>query len=426
MPQPIARPTVVLGVEPRITLPIARSLDGKGVPVDVISLAVTDPHLRSRAVRRFERLPGENSAQQAEALCDRIAERGYDMLIPATDAALTFLCEHEARLRELLYVACPRAEVVQRVLDKSATLEIARNAGIKVPETYRLRDIADLEASAQKLSFPVVAKPFHKSYEVDFKVRYFPSYEALHAAFVRDPQLAGRILVQEYAPGEGVGVELLIRGGEPLAMFQHRRLKEVPSTGGAAAVAIGESVNPSLAEQAVKLLRALEWDGVAMVEFRYDKSSGRSALMEVNGRYWGTLALPIQAGIDFPWYGWQLAHGQTPSPPTSYSAGLRWRWTAGYLRRWHGMAPGVLRRALKRPGAVVELLPSAGDLGLSTRDALWSWSDPMPALVEPARQIGHLLAADFRAVVRRVFRRRASAAAKLAQTSPQRSSDGHE
>ena len=75
-------------------------------------------------------------------------------------------------------------------------------------------------------------------------------------------------------------------------------------------MAISEETDPVLAEASYKLLRALEWEGVAMVEFRRNPVDGKAALMEINGRYWGTTSLPLQAGVEFPVYEWRLAHGE--------------------------------------------------------------------------------------------------------------------
>jgi predicted ATP-grasp superfamily ATP-dependent carboligase len=416
------RPVLIVGVEPRIAIPIARSLNGHGVPVEVASLSHSEPTLRSRAVSGFVRLPevdpqtGHSDAV-IEFLTQLISRRRYDMLIPATDAALSLVSEHDARLRELLYLACPSPQVVNRILDKSLTLDFARRAGIRVPSTYRVSNVAGLQALSKQLRFPLVAKPYHKSSETDFKVRYFTAFEELQQALTNDSQLGTRILLQEFAEGDGVGIEMLMHGGEPVTIFQHRRLKEVPASGGAAAVAIAEAPEPTLVDQAVTLLRALEWQGVAMVEFRYDRPRRLSSLMEVNGRYWGTLALAIQAGVDFPWYQWQIAHGENPEVPVSYSVGARWRWSAGYIRRWHGLVKTTAGKAFRHPAVLQELVPSLADL--KVRDALWDAADPMPAISEPLRQVKNLVAADVVSVLRKLgVRRRRPEPRSLAGQSP--------
>ena len=67
-----------------------------------------------------------------------------------------------------------------------------------------------------------------------------------------------------------------------------------------------------------------------MVEFRV-AADGTPYLMEVNGRFWGSLQLAIDCGVDFPW----LAHCVTqdlPVPePQPYAVGKRLRWLLGDL-----------------------------------------------------------------------------------------------
>jgi predicted ATP-grasp superfamily ATP-dependent carboligase len=398
------RPVLILGVEPRITIPIARSLHSHDVPVEVASLSEAEPAPRSRAVSYFFRLPSANEQTNEPSstflgfLTRVISQRRYDMLIPATDAALALVAEHDNPLRELLHVACPPPFVIERILNKSVTLDFARKAEVRAPLTYRVSNVSELERLRDQLRFPLVAKPYHKSRETDFKVRYFASYDALHQAFADDDQLAGAIVLQEFAEGDGVGIEVIIHRGEPVAIFQHRRLKEVPASGGAAAVAVAEPPDPMLVNQALALLRALEWEGIAMVEFRYDRTRQRSSLMEVNGRYWGTLALAIHSGVDFPWYQWQIAHGELPVVPSNYTVGRRWRWSAGYIRRWHGLAAGVAKNAFRHPAALAKLLPSFADL--RTPDALWDASDPFPAIVEPLLTVRDLAGSDCQAILR--------------------------
>jgi predicted ATP-grasp superfamily ATP-dependent carboligase len=398
------RPVLIVGSAPRITIPIARSLHGHGVPVEVASFSEVEPPPWCRAVSDFIRLPSadprteDRSSAFLESLTQLISQRQYDMLIPANDPALALISQHDACLRKLLHLACPPPQVVRRVLDKSLTLEIARKAGIYTPSTYRVSSPAELEVLFGQLLFPLVAKPYHKGEAMDFKVRYFPTYELLYQELAADDNLRSKLLLQEFAPGDGVGIEVLMDHGEPVAIFQHRRLKEVPASGGVAAVAIAEPLEPMLVDQALALLRALEWEGVAMVEFRYDRARHHSSLMEVNGRYWGTLALAVQAGVDFPWYEWQIAHGEKPAVPLNYSTGARWRWSAGYITRWHDLAKSSVRKALKHPAGLKELVPSCADL--TSRDALWDPADPMPAIGELLRTVKDLGVSDVKGIVR--------------------------
>ena len=393
------KPVLILGVEPRITVPVARSLHRLGVPVAVASLSPHDPTLHSQAIFRSLRLPNyeEPSSGFVTALSAFIREHGFDMLIPTTDGALSAISQHYDSLSPLLHLGCPPAPIIDRVLNKEATLAIATQCGLRIPREYVVSAQANL-GDIPELAFPVVAKPRQKSSAETFKVRYFHSERELGES-LKSGALDGAIL-QEYCVGDGVGVEVLVHQGTCIAAFQHRRLKEVPHTGGAAAMAVAESVDPQLKSMALSLLRGLDWEGVAMVEFRHDRATGTASLMEVNGRYWGTVALALMAGVDFPAYEWQIAHHKTPVVPATYDVGLRWRWSAGMLKRAHGMMRST-KSALPTPH-------SDGSGSRPTRDALWSASDPLPGIFEVLRTSKNLAVQDGKSVLKKLLPRRAA------------------
>jgi predicted ATP-grasp superfamily ATP-dependent carboligase len=67
-----------------------------------------------------------------------------------------------------------------------------------------------------------------------------------------------------------------------------------------------------------------------MVEFKV-APDGTPYLMEVNARFWGSLQLAIDAGVDFPHLLYQLAVGEKPGPVNGYKVGVRSRWLLGDL-----------------------------------------------------------------------------------------------
>jgi predicted ATP-grasp superfamily ATP-dependent carboligase len=132
---------------------------------------------------------------------------------------------------------------------------------------------------------------------------------------------------------------------------------------------------------AIRLLRRLNWEGPAMVEYRYDRATGSAVLMEVNGRYWGSLPLSIAAGVEFPYYHWQIVRGHTPVP-RAYRIGTRMRWTAGEIFRIRGMWNALRRGELARAEFLRALGALLKDLLPGVHDAVWSFRDPLPFLAE--------------------------------------------
>ena len=106
------------------------------------------------------------------------------------------------------------------------------------------------------------------------------------------------VLVQEYISGFGVGFFALFDHGQPKRVFMHRRLREMPISGGASTAACAY-YDETLKEYGLRILSALQWHGVAMVEFKRQQSPDRLVLMEINPKFWGSVELALEAGVDF-------------------------------------------------------------------------------------------------------------------------------
>ena len=138
-------------------------------------------------------------------------------------------------------------------------------------------------------------------------------------------------LIQERIVGPGVGVFVLFDRGQLLAAFAHRRLREKPPSGGVSVLRESVPLAPSLRHYAVRLLGGpgLAWgrdDGI-----QAGPPDRKYYLMEVNGRFWGSLQLAIDAGVDFPYLFYQLALDRHPDVCGSYRAGVKSRWLLGDL-----------------------------------------------------------------------------------------------
>jgi predicted ATP-grasp superfamily ATP-dependent carboligase len=214
------------------------------------------------------------------------------------------------------------------------------------------------------------------------------------------PLTAYPLLLQQRVIGPGVGVFLLLWDGDLVATFAHRRLREKPPSGGVSVYRESIRVDQSLIDRSRRLLDSFGWRGVAMIEYKLDEASGVPVIMEINGRFWGSLQLAIDAGVDFPSLLVARALGQKVYGPASYKVGIRSRW------EWGGVDYLVAR--LRRSDAELSL-PAGGPGRIrSVLSALLPWlpgdrlevlrlGDPRPFLRETAQYF------------RRSTRRRASA-----------------
>jgi predicted ATP-grasp superfamily ATP-dependent carboligase len=263
---------------------------------------------------------------------------GADVVLPVTDPSVQALLDHRDPDAGGPRLPMPEREAYHALSDKDRVRELARSVGIPVPEQWIARDPESGVPAG--VAYPVVAKPFrsvvpHGDRLVKTGVGYARDTAGLAAALRSFPAAAYPILVQERIAGAGEGQFLLRWDGEIRAAFAHRRLREKPPTGGQSVYRESVALEPELLELGRRLLDAVDWRGVAMVEYKRQAGTGTPYLMEVNGRFWGSLQLAVDAGVDFPRLLVEAALGTDRHDPAgagpAYRVGLRSRWLWGDL-----------------------------------------------------------------------------------------------
>ena len=279
-----------------------------------------------RAIRYTS--PAEDPPTFVDEMVQLAQDERLDLIIPVTDDAILPLAAARSRFPGSTHLALPNNEQLEAVHDKLATIALAERLGVPVPRTELVTSVGEAARHCRRLGWPVVLKPRYSRVLVGDRiiarqVQYASSLRDLAQAFA-DAGDQVEFLMQEYWAGEGTGVELLLDRGTPLLAFQHRRLREVPPSGGPSSYREAVSVDPSLLRQATVLLRELQWTGLAMVEFKSGVHGAR--LMEINGRIWGSLPLALASGIDFPIHLAELlSHGTVSDLESSYAVGRKRR-----------------------------------------------------------------------------------------------------
>jgi biotin carboxylase len=262
------------------------------------------------------------------------AERDVDVIVPITEAALLALLPERERFPEVVMPFATAQKFVS-ISNKQAVLDAAARVGVAIPEQIVI-DNAAANLDAETIRFPIVVKPVRSvageaSARAQFSVVHAASRTELLSALSRIDSRAFPLLLQQRIVGPGVGVFFLLWEGECIAQFSHRRLREKPPSGGISVYRESIALDPSLAARSRALLDSFGWEGVAMIEYKVDAATGTPYLMEINGRFWGSLQLAIDAGVDFPRLLVEAATGESPATVTEYRTGVRSRWFWGDL-----------------------------------------------------------------------------------------------
>lgn len=305
---------------------MVRSLGRAGQAVHVAPFNFRSPALRSRYVQAIHRLPyylGDGSAWRASVGALWRAE-SFDLAIPCDERSLLPFDAHRDWLEARGWrVAMPDRRAVEIFFDKHATRELARRVGVPVAPG-RLLTAKDTAAGLiDAFGLPIALKP-RQSYYLDSlharrKVGIVRDRRSLEHDLERVDRT--RTLVEGYLPGYGVGVSVLVDQGTVLQAFEHHRIHDDVAVSGSY-YRRSALLSPDLVAAVNRLMAALAYTGVAMVEFRRDHGNGAYALLEVNARPWGSMPLPVSLGVDFPERWRRLLLDGQATPPVDYQTGV--------------------------------------------------------------------------------------------------------
>lgn len=330
-----------------------RSLAAAGHRVEVGATTVWSKAGWSRFAAASFQYPSPEDGGLAfvEALAARASREPGTLVLPMIEQTTQPISEHRAVLERAgaRFVLPPHATLL-RAFDKEQTTQLARSLGIPVPDTQVIDPALDQSALAASLRYPVVLKPRtseERHGAGQLRTTGAPVYASTPAELVAACDALRRrcrsALVQEFVPGSGAGYFALALDGQVRAEFAHRRIRDVRPTGSGSALRESTALDPVLGGHARRLLEALGWHGVAMVEFRV-RDDNTPVFIEVNGRFWNSLALARHAGMDFPVLLAELAERGSITVPASYRTGVVCRWFLGDLRHlievWRGAPAG--------------------------------------------------------------------------------------
>lgn len=322
--------------EQRAALAVVRSLGRAGFTCLVAESR--GPSLAGASRFAARRYPVPSPLEQPEPFGEAIGRLARDLdvavVLPLTDASVLALLGRRAELGRAA-LPFPSLEAFRRVSDKQVAHAEASRVGLAVPAQCIIADpTAASHLDPELLAFPLVVKPIRSTAETgQRRIKLGVSYAANPAA-LRDrlavlPPEAYPVLLQQRIVGPGVGIFELLWDDRLVATFAHRRLREKPPSGGVSVYCESIAADAALVERSRALLGRFGWRGVAMVEYKLDAATGVPYVMEVNGRFWGSLALAIDAGVDFPRLLVELALGHPPADPPRYRVGVRSRWWWG-------------------------------------------------------------------------------------------------
>lgn len=389
-PLDTSRPVLLLGGGGN-AVSAARNLSRRGVRVGIAGDR-SSWGLASRHCHRSWRAPegADLGAFWHDLLLGRADLRGH-VLMALCDEAIDFLCAHRDALAPHFAMEAFDPEYRRTMLDKKATLEIARAAGVPVPNSWTVRTLEDVDAARGEIRFPAMIKPIHSHLFIPvmgrklFIVTGQEGFGVLRekAALALDHGL--EIMVVEMIPGPD---DLLSSyytyvddHGRWLVHYTKSVIRRFPVNRGGGCYHRSHWL-PETAAMGQRFFAGMPWRGMGNVEFKRDPRDGLLKVIECNPRFTAAHRLVTASGVPLDEIVYRSATGQ-PVP--------RCRQSDADLRMWNPMRDAMAFAELRRRGE----LGAAGWLRslVPGRKLLpvFEWSDPMPSLRRLGQEGGRAL-----------------------------------
>ncbi|NOY85605.1 MAG: ATP-grasp domain-containing protein [Nitrospirae bacterium] len=379
---------LVLGQDNRSCLSVVRSLGRQNLTVHLAWSSPNSLVRHSRYVQEIHDIPPYTPDDDAwkKKLISILSREKYTLVIPCSDPTILPLQHHRTAFENLAKIYTLPDDVFETVFDKTRLTKLAETLGVKVPKSETLTALAQVEQVTKKLGLPIILKP-----SASFRIGNLRRKNHVRRAdnkeearnLVKGMLRSGAVQAQSYFTGKGVGVEVLVSEGEILLSFQHERVHE-PIGGGGSSYRKSVALKPELLDATTQLMKSLRYTGVAMVEFMVNVETNDWILVEINGRFWGSLPLAIVSGVDFPYALYQLLVENKKDFTNDYRQGIFCRntskdfqWLLDQIRakpseRKHPRFP--LLAFLKE--SIVNLIK------MREKNDTLVWDDPKPGFLE--------------------------------------------
>jgi len=389
---------LVVSGHTRAALAAVRSLGRAGIAVAVAAPVRPALAMWSRYATATLLVPDATRSARgfADAVAEEVVGRRCCVVLAATDAELWALSRWREQLPKSTWRVLPPHDAVARCLDRATLHDLATSLGVPCLETFRVDSQASIEPAirrAQRMGMPAVIRPLVSWEEREDGTRREAERigvrdvaELRRTLYEREDLVEAGCLIEPRPEGRSLSYCAVCDGGVPVVELFGERIREQTLTSGVSTLSRTIEPHTAARELSRRLLRALSWQGPAVVEL-LELPDGSLKLVTIIARMWGSVQLAIDAGIDVPLLCYRIAEG-SPLPPVPHVArpGVTLRWVVGDMQQ----VIGRLTRGRGAAGQGFGLLPRVKALAafasprgaLRTHGDVFDVEDPMPFVFE--------------------------------------------
>lgn len=301
------------------------------------------------------------------------------LIFPTNDEAVELLSNHYNELCNHFAMGIPNPDIVALFNDKRKAYQYVTAKGIPCPKCWYPNTIADVEAMADTLEYPVVVKPavmysFHATFgKKAYRCNNADELKGIFQRIIKANYPIDTILIQEFLTGGpkylySYGV-FAVDGDSKVSLIANRIRQNPMDFGNSTTFAITCNV-PQIELLSRQLLHMVQYFGLGEVEWMYDPMTEEYKFLEINTRAWKWHTISNQLGFSF--IGAMIDHYNgvsIESPVNTTSVGWVERltdWTISIKEILHGKTRfSLIKQSYK----------------IKKENAVWRWTDPLPGIM---------------------------------------------
>ncbi len=378
----------------QVGLWVVRSLARNGLTVHAIVNSTQGQSAHSRYSASAWTLDTRpNDAGFADEILRLAEQLDVGSIMPVSEGYHNQLISQRDRLAAMdMHLFSPSREAFDKATDKDFVHQLCLDLNIPVARGMCLDELME-KGPEKSLAYPLVLRTRKQNVaggKVPVKAAYAGDLDELLNWHRQFEGFADNVIVQEYHPGAEEHVQILMHDGEMFMTGDYIGEHHMPLAGGVTVQRIS-CHHQAVIDDTVKILKALNWQGIAGVQFHFDPETGKYIFLEINPRFSGGLPTVVMAGFEATFNLWQSHFEPNKMRKTKYRLGLRTRilggdanWFLGQLRQ-DELPPGQTH--LSKIKAALTILWHCGPW---TKDDSFMLVDPKPFFVDLKQMVKKL------------------------------------
>lgn len=232
-----------------------------------------------------------------KAVDDYVEQYNIDIIFPIFEKGIRILIQQKDKLKnKKKLISLPSLKHFDSACDKELLHKHLLNTGLYYPlgTVAKAGELPNLDG----LKYPIIAKPVNGS-GGGVGIKVLRNYEDV-LRYSKNNDFKCNIIFQEYIYGYDVCTNVLCKDGE---ILNYTIQKGVDFEKGEETyqVVFDFIKDKTLYENTLSLMKSLNWNGVANIDWRYDTNLQHYKVIEINTRYWYNVDASAIVGVNFPY-----------------------------------------------------------------------------------------------------------------------------